>query len=231
MTTDIIEKSDRPSAVVIEQILLGFGSGIELAALSDIQYAVHFASLGATKMFPGKHQTEEWFGKFSSVMRDVGWVPLQRSYEYETSSSQSLKLGAVAYKGLKVVGEAALSNPATDALMELASKALEGLGKVTEAQKLFKRNLDDKKTGTVGLATCIQNEAGQIILAISAVDATPFDDHKMDTVAFEWESTAKEIYSGRAVFVFNRDLYSAVREIIRNQLKDYTIRRTLDVEI
>lgn len=231
MTTDITQRSNRPSAAVIEQILLGFGVGIELAAVSDIKFAIHFASLAASKKFPGRGQTEQWLGVFVAVMRDVGWVPLQRSYDHEASSSQSLKLGAVAYKGIKVVGEAILSNPASDALMQMAAKALEGLGNVTEAQKVLERNLKEKDAGTVGLASCIQNEAGEIILAMSAVDATPFDDHQLDTVVFEWESKAKRIYSGTAVFVFNRDLYSAVREIIKDRLKDYTVRRTLDWQI
>jgi hypothetical protein len=223
--------SGGPSAAVIEQSLLAFGVGIDPATRTDIKNAYQFASLVATKQYPDEAETEQWFHTFVKVMRDCGWVALQRSYERERGEAQSLKLGAIAFKGIKVIGQAVLSNPMTDALMSLAADALEGLGKVTEAQELLQRNVREKKTSTVGLGACIQNEVGEVFLAMSAVNATPFDDHELNTIVFEWKSTSTELYSGNVVFVFNSDLYGSVRAHIKDTLAERTVRNVLDYDI
>jgi len=230
MTTALQNTSSR-SAAVIEQSLLAFGVGMEPAVRADIKHAYQFASLAASKAHPGDDQAEQWFNLFVKVMRDMGWVALKRSYERESSQSQSLKLGAVAFKTMKVVGQAVLSNPLTDALAQLASEALEGLGKITEAQDLLKRNLKEKQVNTVGLGACVQNEAGEIILAMSAIDTKPFDEHQLHTMVFEWESKATVHYSAGVVFVFNRELYGAVRDSIRERLEDRAVRNVLDYAI
>ncbi len=229
--TNALQNASPQSAAVIEQSLLAFGVGMDLAVRTDIKHAFQFASLAASKAHPGDDQTEQWFDLFVRVMRDMGWVALKRSYERESSQAQSLKLGAVAFKTMKVVGQAVLSNPLTDALAQLATEALEGLGKITEAQDLLKRNLREKQVNTVGLAACMQNEAGEIILAMSAIDSKPFDDHQLHTMVFEWESQATAHYSAGVVFVFNRDMYGAVRDSIRERLEDRTVRNVLDYAI
>ncbi|NIF25317.1 hypothetical protein F3J44_02860 [Pantoea sp. Tr-811] len=229
--TTVTPGSGNQSAAVIEQSLLAFGLGIDPAIRNDIKNAYQYASLVASRRFPNEGQTEQWFAQFIDVMRDCGWVALKRTYERERAQTQSLKLGAIAFKGMKVVGQAVLSNPLTDALAQLAADALEGLGQVTEAQDILLRNLKEKKTGTVGLGACIQNEAGEVILAMSAIDSTPFADHELNTVVFEWKSTAIELYTGSAVFAFNSDLYGSVRADIRNKLQDRAVRNVLDYDI
>ncbi|WP_145190148.1 MULTISPECIES: hypothetical protein [unclassified Pseudomonas] len=230
MTIDTTSAANK-SAAVIDQSILAFGVGLDPDVRSDIKNVYQFASRVASKRYSQEGQTEAWFNQFIETMRDCGWVTLQRAYERESSQSQSLKLGAIMFKGIKVVGQAVLSNPLTDALAQLASDALEGLGKVTEAQDIFQRNLKERKASTVGLGACIQNDAGEIFLAVSAVDTTPFDDNNLNTVLFEWKSSASALYTGKALFVFNRDLYDTVRATIRDKLTQNTISKVLDYDI
>ncbi|MBK4998650.1 hypothetical protein IAE37_000926 [Pseudomonas sp. S31] len=229
MTENI--SSNRNSAAVIEQSLMAFGAGIEVGVRADIKHAFHFATLAASKQYPDQGQTEQWFKLFLQVMQDCGWVTLSRSYERESSASQSLKLGAVAYKSIKVIGQAVFSNPISDALAELAAKALEALGEVTEAQDILKRNMRERQISTVGLGACVQNASGEVLLVISAVDAKPLDDHELDTVAFEWKSTAAQMYTGSAVLVFHREVFDTLRETIAERVGERARRNVLDYEI
>ncbi|MFJ4154579.1 hypothetical protein ACIPZF_07185 [Pseudomonas sp. NPDC089752] len=230
MTTEI-RSSGNNTAAVIEQSLLAFGAGLDAAVRADIKNAYQFASRAASHSFSSEGETEQWFNHFIKVMHDCGWVTLMKSYEMERSQSQSLKLGAVVYKTMKVVGQAVLSNPLTDALANLAADALESLGKVNQAQEIFTRNLRERRSSTVGLGACIQNEVGEVFLAMSAIDSKPFDDHQLNNVVFEWESKSSAVYSGAVVFVFNRFIYDVVRDHIRQRLTDSAVSNILDYDI
>ena len=230
MTNDI-HSTGKKSAAVIEQSIMAFGVGMDPALREDIKNAYHFAFLVASKAFPEHGQTEQWFYKFREVMSNFGWLTLNQLYERERTESQSLKLGSIAFKGLTAIGQAALGNPVTDVITKLATDAIEGLGKVTEAQEIFKNNIREKKTSSVALAACVQNEAGEVFLAMTAIDSKPYDDHQLDTLFFEWESKSSSSYSGSVVLGYSSGLYDIARDDIRQRLQERTVRNVLNYEI
>lgn len=215
-------------ASVIEQSLLAFGVGFDETLTEDIKNAYQFACLMANKEFPGQKPEKDWFDCFVKVMRDLGWITLHKSYEREYQASHNFKLGAVAYKGMRAVGEAVLSSPVTDLLGNLAKQAIEAMGGVVEAQQLFKHNVEKMDSALVGLGSCIQNEAGEVFLAISATTTQPFNDRDVDSLVFEWKSTGAEHYAGRALFLMSRTLFDVVRNIVNRKLIERTVSKALD---
>lgn len=221
--------TDTNSAAVVEQSLMAFAAGMSLQNRTDVMNSYQFASLVASKLYDSEDQSEQWYKQNLKVMEDLGWLTVRRTYEREHSGEQSLVLGAIAFKAMKVVGQAAFGGPIAEAMGKIAESALEGLGKITEAQELFKRNFKDKESGTVGLTTCLEMDDGQVMMVQTAV-STKGMIRDLDTVAFEWKNHAAYHYSGTALLAFNTQHYARVREHVEKRLGDRRFDNVLEYE-
>ena len=228
--TDNIEILSENTAAVIEQSLMAFGAGMTVQSRTDVKNAYQFASLVASKLYDEEGQGEAWFKQFLKVMQDCGWVTARRSYERETSASQSLKVGAIAFKVVSGIGTAVLGGPVGAALSKLAEGALKKLGEIDTAQKLFERNVKNHKTANIGLASCIETANGEVVLALGAVN-TQVAKHDLDAAVFEWASSSSDTYKGAAVLSFNRAVYENVRATVERKLGDRSVSNVLDYEI
>lgn len=218
------------TASVVEQSLIAFGAGMSYQSRTDVKNSYHFASLVASKQFNQEDQSEAWFNQFLKVMQDCGWVTARRSFERVTSESQSLTLGALAFKAMNGVGTLFLGGPVGIALNKLAGDALGKLGAIQEAQEVFKRNVNGKSSGTVGLASCIETGEGEVVLGMSAIN-TGGADKDLDLVVFEWKSTAESHYTGAAALSFNKSVYAGVRATIEAKLGERSKAAVLDYDI
>lgn len=221
--------TDTNSAAVVEQSLMAFAAGMSRQNRTDVMNSYQFASLVASKLYDSEDQSEQWYKQNLKVMEDLGWLTVRRTYEREYSGEQSLILGAIAFKAMKVVGQAAFGGPIGDAIGKIAESALEGLGKITEAQELFKRKFKDKKGGTVGLAACLEMDDGQLMMVQTAV-STKGMVRDLDTVAFEWKNNAAYHYSGTALLTFNTQHYARVREHVEQRLGDRRFDNVLEYD-
>lgn len=227
MTKEVSTKSGNLASVV-DSSLLAFGVGFDQTLTEDIKNAYQFAYLVANAEVPGQKPEKDWFDCFVKVMSDLGWITLRKSYEREYEASHNFKLGAVAYRGVSAVGEAVLSNPITDALAKVAERAIEAIGGVVEAQQLLKHNVGQKDSTLLGLGSCVQNEVGEVFLAVSATNTSPFSNREVESIVFEWKSTGADHYSGRALFLMSRTLFDAARNIVNRKLIERTVNKALD---
>lgn len=218
------------TASVVEQSLLAFGAGMSYQSRTDVKNAYHFASLVANKQFNQEDESEAWFNQFLKVMQDCGWVTARRSFERVTSESQSLNLGGLAFKAISSVGSLFLGGPLGVAVNTLAGNALSKLGSVQEAQEVFKRNVKEKGSGTVGLAACIETSEGEVVLGMSAIN-TSGADKNLEAVVFDWKSNASEHYTGSAALSFNKVIYEGVRAAIEAKLGERSKAAVLDYDI
>ncbi|MHC6227623.1 hypothetical protein ACYU03_23140 [Pseudomonas sp. X10] len=218
------------TAAVVEQSLMAFGAGMSAKSRTDVKNSYQFASLVASKKHDQEGESEAWFQEFLKVMQDCGWVMARRSYEREHASSQSLTLGAIAFKAINGVGTVFLGGPVGTALNKLAGDALNKLGLVNEAQEVFKRNVKSKSNATVGLASCIETREGEVVLGMSAIHSG-VGQKDLDVVVFEWKSTATSYYTGTAALSFNKSLYERVRATIEDKLGERSISNVLDYDI
>lgn len=218
------------TAAVIEQSLMAFGAGMSLQSRTDVKNSYHFASLVASKLYDQEGQGEAWFKQFLKVMQDCGWVTARRSYEREITSSQAVTIAAITAKALGAVGTAILGGAPGQLLNKLAGDALKKLGMVTEAQKVFERNVKGKKAANIGLASCIETVEGEVVLAMGCVH-TDTSKHNLDLFVLEWDSNSEDFYTGTAALSFNKSLYELVRATIESKLGERSINNVLDYEI
>ncbi|MDN7140201.1 hypothetical protein KC131_06045 [Pseudomonas sp. JQ170] len=226
-TTEMLSNN---TAAIVDQSLMAFGAGMSLQSRTDVKNAYHFASLVASKRFDQEGQGEEWFKAFLKVMHDCGWVTARRCYEQVNQGSQSLKVGAIAAKAVSSIGTAFLGGPVGAALNKLAESALEKLGMVDEAQQLLKRNIKNKANASVGLASCIETNTGEVVLVMSAVQVAAAS-HDLDLAVFEWASSSLTSYTGSAALSFNKTLYDHLRPTIELKLGERAINNVLDYDI
>lgn len=225
--TDNTQVTTTNTAAVVEQSLMAFGAGMSVQNRVDAKTAFHYASIRANEKFNQEGESEAWFNEFLRNMGNCGWGTLRRSYERESASGQSLTLGALAFKVINTVGTALYSGPIGEAMSKLVGDALEKLGVVTEPQRLFKHNVMEKNSATVGLASCIETSDGEVIMIMTAMTANAAQ-RDLDTVAFEWSSSASEQYAGMAVLTFTSGLY--LRDKVEERIREHLL-AALDYDI
>lgn len=227
MNTRLI--TDTNSAAVVEQSLMTFAAGMSLQNRIDVMNSYQFASLVASRLYDGEDQSENWYKQNLKVMEDLGWLTVRRTYEREVNDAQSLTLGNVAFKAIKIVGQAAFGGPVAEALGSVAMQAVESLGNITEAQDIFKHNYMQRQSGTIGLTTCLETAEGELMMLLTAV-STKGMARDLDTVAFEWKSTDNYHYSGTALLAFNSNHYARVREHVETRLGERRTQNVLEYE-
>lgn len=209
------------SISVIEQSLMAFGAGMSLQARRDAEQSFRYASLRASKLYSAEGQAEQWFGKFLEAMVSCHWTIGKRSYEAEHTSSQSLTIEGVVFKVAKTAAQTLVGGEVGKMLGGLLEQAIGGLGKITEAQEIFKRNMKNKPSGTIGLGGCMETAEGEVFMVVSAHSANP-SQNDLDTVVFDWKSCGDDQYSSSAYMVHDTDMYDLIRDQIKLKLKEHS---------
>lgn len=218
------------SAAVVEGSLVAFGAGMATQSRDDAKTAWHYANLVANKKFDQSTQAEDWFNLFLTVMQDCGWVIAHRTYEKETSSSQSMKVSGLVIDAIKVAAAFIPGASAVNLLANLASSAIDSLPDNQEAFELFKRSVDHNEAAHVGLASCIETADGEIVMALGAIHRQS-DENGYDVLFFDWDSSSAETYKGTAALCFNKNIYNLVRGTIEQKLGARSTTNTKNYEI
>lgn len=231
MTNDNNQPLSISSAAVVESSLLAFGAGMSAQNRMDAKNSFLFASLVANRVFDQTASSESWFTSFLQVMGDCGWVLVYRTHEKQSSSDMSLKLANVAVKAVQMAASTLLqSAPVAQVLGVLAEQAIKGLGKDEQALTLFKRSLHNRAQVLVGLASCIETEAGEVVMALGAIQRSARNEN-LDVLVFDWASASAETYSSTVALSFNSTLYGTVRDNIEERLGDRARTRIMDYVI
>lgn len=219
------------SIAVVEQSLLALSAGMSAQSRRDAKTTFQFASRVASKLHNRDGESEAWFNKFLEVMRTLGWVAGRRSYERDYDTSRSLTLGPIAFKVASAAGKALLGGPIGEAMAKLSGDAINALGNIEEAQKIYKQNVKGHPVSTTGLGTCIETPEGELFMLVNAFSASP-GENDLNTTVFEWKSSSKDRYSGSAVLVFNEVVYTdQVRASIEQKLAHKAVKAASEYEI
>jgi len=149
------------------------------------------------------------------------WTIGKRDFAREHTSSKTLTIEAVAFKVTKAAAQALIGGPIADAVSKLVGDALSGLGNITEAQEIFKRNVKEKPSGTVGLGACIETSTGEVVMMMTAHSAYP-SSNDLETLVFSWKSSGDEQYAGSAYLVHDTDMYDTIRDRIKQELQNHS---------
>lgn len=219
--TDDTGTTSENSISVIEQSLMAFGVGMSRQARNDAKQSFRYASLRASSQYSAEGQTEQWFGEFLDAMTTCHWTIGKRTYEAEHASEHSLTIEGVAFKVAKAATQALVGEEVGKMVGSLLEQAIGGLGKITEAQQIFKDNMKEKPSGTIGLGACLETASGEVFMMISAHSAKP-SENDLDTVVFDWKSAGSDQYSGSASLVHDTDMYDLIRDRIKQELKNHS---------
>ncbi|MGZ7457254.1 hypothetical protein ACXPVS_10725 [Pseudomonas sp. Ma2-10] len=192
INTDI-EQPDRAS--IVGDGVLSFVSGMSEQNKTDIQHTYLFASLVANKKYPRDDQGKEWYQYFLQVMQDSGWTILQRYYDTVAASGKSFKMDQLVLKILGSAVAAAVPGPTSALMLKVAGDALAALQASDKPLQVFDQNIKDSGTGGFGVASCIESQHGEVILALGAVR---FIKHVNQTkVLFvDWDASSVDLYKG-----------------------------------
>lgn len=219
------------SAAVVDTSLLAFGAGMSVQDRVDVKNSYLLANLVANKRANASRPDEIWFTYFLEVMQDCGWTRIHYSYDREEASQQSMKLSNVALAAVRTAA-ASLAGGATAAavLGTVASDALQRLAKDETALAFFKRNVQERKSATVGLGVCRQLDSGEVILAMGALQSMARTSD-MDVLFFDWDASTTTTYKAIAAWVFNRSLYKDRREEVESKLANHAKAKIAAYEI
>lgn len=219
------------SAAVVESSLMAFGAGMSLQSRTDAKNSFLFATLVANNLHDQTTLSESWFTSFLQVMGDCGWVIAHRTHQKEDSTDHSLTLANVAVKAVKVAASGLLQGvPVVQALGLLAERAIEGLGNNEQAMTLFKRQLHQRSQVVVGLASCIETTAGEVVMALGAIQRSVRRED-VDVLVFDWSSDTAHSYQATVSLSFNSQIYDAVRAGVEQRLGDRARNRIMDYTI
>lgn len=231
MTHDTTDPLNISAAAVVESSLMAFGAGMSLQNRTDAKNSFLFATLVANKRFDQNTLSESWFTTFLQVMADCGWLVAHRTYEKESNAGQSLTLANVAVKAVKFAASGLLQGaPVAQALGLLAQQAVDGLAKDEQALTLFNRNLYSRDNVVVGVASCIETAAGEVVMALGAVQRKVRRED-LDVLVFDWDSNTSDTYKSTVALSFNGQVYGAVRATIEQRLGDRAVVRIMDYAI
>lgn len=205
-------------AAVIGSNLLGFGSGMSAQEQDDVRNTFQLATLVANKLHDRDTQAQAWFGKFTSVLVDTGWLRLTSRYSQRSDVSQSLKVANVLISLVQgAVATATSGTPLAAVLGKLAGDMLTSLPKTGEAFNLFERGSKTDRGAMVGVASCLKTPEGEILLALGMVDLSTAR-HDYDVLFFDWDSNEVTVNEAAVVLSVNASLITKNRDKIMTAL-------------
>lgn len=228
INTDI-EQPDRAS--IVGDGVLSFVSGMSEQNKTDIQHTYLFASLVANKKYPRDDQGKEWYQYFLQVMQDSGWTILQKYYDTVAASGKSFKMDQLALKILgSAVAAAAVPGPTSALMLKVAGDALAALQASDKPLQVFDRNIKDSGTGGFGVASCIESQHGEVILALGAVR---FIKHVNQTkVLFvDWDASSVDLYKGESHMTMVPSIVARTRATIIAKLGDRALTKIDEYEL
>lgn len=211
-------KPDRAS--VVGDGVLAFVSGMSSQNQQDIQHSYLFATLAANKKFPGDKQRKERYFFFLQVMQDYGWLILKDYYDSTSASGQSFKMDQLALQILaSVLATVAVPGPSSALMLKVAGDAIKALQSTEKPLQLFERNVKDSGTGGFGLASCIENPGGEVIMALGVVNFTN-KSNQTRVLFVDWNSGSVDLYRGECYMTMVPTIVNKTRDMVAQKLGD-----------
>ena len=216
--TGYLDIPDGPQAAVVGSSLLAFTDSVTQQNREDIMDSFLFATLVANKAFNPETQNQLWYGKFNEVLKHSGWLSTGWSYTRYNAKAVSFTMDQV---GLEILGSAvaaaALPGPGSAAALKVAGDAIVALKARDKPLRLFDNQSTTHNGANFRIGTCVESLNGSIAVAMGSVSFT--SGSRSTTVLFwEHQSSHVSIFRAEDQLNLNSNIYSAVRQQIRNKL-------------
>lgn len=212
-------------ALVLGDALVGYGGNISLGNMQVIEDIIAMSKIEATYQVPDVKDAKGRYTEFLNCMEALGCFVPDSGYSKYRATSKNVTMDNVMVDIIQAAVEAAKAAiPGATVLSAVTTSTLAALKKEPEAINLL--NLESKDAEGVRLSTipCDQLSNGLIVVALAAVDHRGGSDNG-GVLFVDWQTSALDIFQGRAFLTFNPARYSQVKELVEEYLAAH--RKTL----
>lgn len=208
----------KPEGVVAQDVVLSIVEGMSKKHKEIIKDCLLFASQAANNAAPAEGVA--WYKKFKEVMAYCGWPSQASNWSDYTATNNKFTMEQ---EGLKILSSAIAAigtGGATGALMlKVASDTFAALQSSDKPLRLFENASRKHKGGRFAMASGVESEDGEVILAMGAVDFSTALN-VTNVLFWEWNSSEVKIKRAENHMILNQRHFESISDIVRKKLTD-----------
>lgn len=205
-------------ASVVGNAILSFVAGMDNQAKEDVRNSYLFASLAATHRYPLNSDGEAWYNMFCTVMQEMGWLFVTRSYRQSTNSDTNFSMDKLAIDILQASISSALLPGATALnVLKTATASVASLKTDEATSSFFDQQVRQSEGANFAVGSTTYNEGGDIIMALGTV--TFNTSINVTSVLFtHFNSADVKTHHGNATLILNQSVYGSARAHVLQEL-------------
>ncbi|WP_426142940.1 hypothetical protein [Pseudomonas sp. DWP3-1-2] len=206
----------KPEAAVANDVVLSIVAGMSKEKKEIIKDCVLFASLAATKASPTEGVA--WYNTFKQVMAYCGWPSQTAGLSDYTASNSKFTMEQ---EGLKILSSAIATigtgGAAGAIMLKLAKDTFAVLQASDKPLRLFENSSRKHNGGRFAIASGVESEDGEVIMAMGAVDFST-SLNVTNVLFWEWNSSEVKIKRAENHMILNQRHFQSVSDVIREKL-------------
>jgi hypothetical protein len=188
--------------------IVAFVNGASAQNKRDVLNTFMFARLAASYEFDSKLEGDRWYGLFSQVMLDLGWVGFKSRYTRYTATERRFTMEQAGLKILaSAIAAASMPGPAALAMLTVAEDAVKALQESKEAVGLFERQTKDHRDADFAMASCIQLAGNDLVMAMGSVHMKA-NTNVTNVLLTEWQSSSVSVMRAEDTVTLNRSAFN-----------------------
>ncbi|MDP6344943.1 MAG: hypothetical protein QF578_16195 [Alphaproteobacteria bacterium] len=203
--------SDLQAAVNVGSIL-SFVDGLDGREKDDVLFSTQLAQRGASGSFDRFSETRQWYGRYTEILENVGWVPEQLAFSEYREDQGELKMDAAA---IKIIAAIASANQL--AILQQTLTALEGLADENKQIELFDFHSAAQLSGNFQIGAVQKSPNGVLSVALGAFYFKSTDNQRK-FLFFSWGDQSVNFWTGAQKMSLNRGYYDQVRDAVQAKL-------------
>lgn len=210
--------ADAAEASIVGNAILSFVGAMDDQAKEDVRNSYLFASLAATHRYPFNSDGEAWYDMFCTVMQEMGWLFVTRSYRQSYSSDTTYSMDKIAIDILQTSIASALLPGATALnVLKTATSSVAALKTDPVTSNFFDQQVRQSEGANFAVGSTTYNEGGDIIMALGTV--TFNTEINVTSVLFTHLNSADvKAHHGNATLILNQSVYSSARAHVLAEL-------------
>ena len=186
--------------------------GVSPSETSDIVYSVQFAQRAADGLADRFAQTRTWYGKYSEILENTGWVTEQFAFATHAQKEGDFEMDKAA---LGVVVGIATGNQLS--ALEASIDALKQLADADKAITLFSHHASAEASGNFQIGAVEKGDNGVLSMAFGGFYFRAVQQ-RTKFLFFKWGKNEVNFWTAAQKMTFNPSLYARVKPTIEQKL-------------
>ncbi len=213
------------AAVVNAGAVFSFVDGVPEDVREDILYSVQFAQRAASAAHDRFNEIPAWYRRYTEILETLGWAGDQLAFSAHRQNHADFRIDEAAL--------AAITAIATQHQLTAITRSIEALSSLADDHGAI-GILDAQASGELGgnfqLGAVQRGSSDLYSMALGAFYFRAAD-RKQRFLFFRWSSVELNLWTAVQRMTFNRLLYAAAREPIRQRLGKDATRLVVEVPL